>query len=77
MSTENLQNPEFLEKLKSVKTADELMALVQEEDIELSDEQLKAVSGGFYTCEDVVCWDVCPFYDLMNDGFLTSSALKK
>ena len=69
MSAENLQNPEFLEKVKSVKTADELMALVQEEGIELSDEQLQAISGGAYTCDDVVCWEVCPFLDLIESGF--------
>ncbi len=70
MSSENLRSPEFLEKLKSVKTTEELMAFVQEEGIELTDDQLKAVSGGAHTCNDVVCWEVCPFLDLLEAGFL-------
>ena len=77
MSSENLQNPEFLEKLKSAKTTEEFMALVQEEGIELTDEQLKAVSGGAFTCNDVVCWDVCPFLDLLEDGFLPCNKFNK
>ena len=38
--------PEQLEKAKACKTSDELMALVREEGIELTDEQLDAISGG-------------------------------
>lgn len=38
--------PEFLEKAKG-KTAEELIALVREEGVELTDEQLEAISGGW------------------------------
>ncbi|MBR2834409.1 MAG: hypothetical protein IKE43_01650 [Coriobacteriales bacterium] len=38
--------PEQIEKAKECKSADELVALAQEEGIELSDEQLEAFSGG-------------------------------
>ena len=55
MDFEKLNNPEFLEKLKSAKTPEELKALAQEEGVELSDEQLKAVSGGFDNCDNLVC----------------------
>ena len=46
MNFEDLKNPELQEKLKAAKTADELVALVKEEGVELSDEQLEAMSGG-------------------------------
>ena len=39
-------NPELQEKLKAANTPDELVALVKEEGMELSDEQLEAMSGG-------------------------------
>jgi hypothetical protein len=55
MDLEKLNNPEFLEKLKSVKTLEELKALAQEEGVELSDEQLEAVSGGFDDCNNLAC----------------------
>ena len=38
--------PEQLEKAKACKTADELVALAKEEGVELTDEQLDAISGG-------------------------------
>ena len=46
MNFEDLKNPELQEKLKSAKTPEELVALVKEEGLELSDEQLEAMSGG-------------------------------
>ena len=46
MDFEDLKNPELQEKLKSVKTGEELAALAAENGIELSDEQVEAVSGG-------------------------------
>ena len=55
MDSEKLNNPEFLEKLKSVKTPEELKALAKEGGMELSDEQLKAVSGGLNDCDNLVC----------------------
>ena len=46
MNFEDLKNPELQEKLKAVKTPDELVALAKSEGIDLSDEQLEAVAGG-------------------------------
>ena len=46
MEFEDLKNPELQDKLKACKTADELVALVKAEGVDLSDEQLKAVAGG-------------------------------
>ena len=46
MNIEDLKRPELQEKLKSVQTFDELVALAREEGMELTDEQLKALSGG-------------------------------
>ena len=57
----DLQNltPEQMEKARACKSAEELIALAEEEGIELSDEQLDGLSGGFnwgkcsgYTCPD-------------------------
>ena len=45
MNNENL-TPEFVEKAKG-KTAEELVNLAQDEGVELTDEQLEAVSGGW------------------------------
>ena len=39
--------PEQLAKAQSAKTADEIVALAQEEGIDLSDEELEKVSGGW------------------------------
>ena len=38
--------PEQQEKAKACKTANELIALANEEGVELSNEQLEAISGG-------------------------------
>ena len=43
---------ELKEKARTCKTADELVALAGAEGVELSDEQLEAVSGGLE-------WDEC------------------
>ena len=47
MNFEDLRNPELQEKLKSAKSVEELLALAKEQGVELSDEQLEAVSGGW------------------------------
>ena len=39
-------NEEQIAKLKECKTQEEMLALAKEEDIELTDEQLEAISGG-------------------------------
>ena len=44
--------PEQRKKAKEIKTADDLVAFAKEEGLELTDEQLDAVSGGgeWYEC---------------------------
>ena len=49
MNFEDLKNPELQGKLMSIKTNDELLALAKEEGIELTDDQIEAVSGGWGT----------------------------
>ena len=39
-------SPELLEKLKACKTAEEVMKLMSENDIELDDDMMEMVSGG-------------------------------
>ena len=46
MNFEDLKKPELQEKLMSAKTSDDLIALVKDEGIELSDEELDNISGG-------------------------------
>ena len=46
MDFEDLKNPELQEKLKACETAEELVALAEEQGIVLSDAQLKDVAGG-------------------------------
>ena len=54
MDLNNL-TPEQMEKAKACKSTDELIALAQSEGIELTDEQLEAVSGSeewYSLCDD-------------------------
>ena len=53
MNFEDLKNPELQEKLKAVKTTEELVNLVKEEGFMLSDTQLEGVAGGTWC-------DTCP-----------------
>lgn len=46
---------EQIAKVKACKNTEEILALAKEEGIELTDEQLEAVSGGACTM-----WDSCP-----------------
>ena len=46
MDFEKLQDPEFQEKLKTARTADEFLGIIREEGFELSDDMLDDVSGG-------------------------------
>ena len=45
-------NEEQIEKVKACKNQEELMALAEEEGVELTDEQLAAVSGGGCSNDD-------------------------
>ena len=58
--------PEMQEKARACKTPEDVLALAKEGGIELTDEQLEAVSGGEYDwgCFDKrQCIDVCSKYD--------------
>ena len=56
MNFDDLKNPELQERLKAVKTADELAELAEKAGIELTDEQLDRIAGGDGWCE---CTDYC------------------
>ena len=55
MSFEDL-DPKLIEKAKACKTAEDLVALVGEEGVELTNEQIEAISGGgdewYSLCDD-------------------------
>ena len=51
MNFEDLKNPELQDKLKAAKAPEDILALARDEGLELSDEELEAVSGGDF-------WDV-------------------
>ena len=46
MNFEDLKNPELQEKLKAASTLEELFAIAKENGLELSDDQIEAISGG-------------------------------
>ena len=49
--------PEQQEKAKACKTPEELVALAKEEGVELTDEQIEAMSGGYvWSCSDDCSW---------------------
>ena len=55
MDFENLDiAPELREKAKACTSPEELLALAKEEDYDLTDEELEAVSGGGWCCVTVV-----------------------
>ena len=55
MNFDNI-TPEQQERAKACKTTEELVALAEAEGIDLSDEQLEAVSGGDeWICDDKEC----------------------
>lgn len=51
MKLEDL-SPELREKAKACQTAEELFALAKEEGVELSEEDLESISGGWGTCPE-------------------------
>ena len=57
MNFEDLKNPELQERLKAAKTIEELAAIAAAEGVDLSDEELKAISGG--RCR-IYCNGYCP-----------------
>lgn len=55
--------PEQIEKAKACKTPEEILAMVREEGIELSDKQLEAIAGGGWKghqCPKCGSYDVEP-----------------
>ena len=64
MDLENMDiSPELREKAKACKTPEELLALAKKEGYKLSDEEMQAVSGGGWTCDDS-----CSRYNPSLDG---------
>jgi len=61
MEFENI-SPELKAKAMACKTPEELLALAREAGVELSDEQLSAVSGGGWRCEEQDWSSGCPHY---------------
>ena len=54
--------PELRDRARKCKTPEEILALAKEEGYELSEEELKAVSGGVkwtLWCSDRTCYQVC------------------
>lgn len=63
MNLDNL-TPEQIEKAKACKTTKELVALAKAEGVELTDDQLAAISGGDswgnpcpFKCDTLCTWD--------------------
>ena len=53
MDFENLDiSPELKEKAKACKSPEELLALAKAEGYKLSEDDLQAISGGGWTCDD-------------------------
>lgn len=48
-------SPEIKNKAAQCETSEDLINLAQEEGIELSDEQIEAISGGWGGCDDNQC----------------------
>lgn len=64
MNFEELKDSELQEKAKACKTPEELLALVKEEGVDLTDEDLKGISGGGSWDWD----DDCSSYDCIHGG---------
>ena len=48
MNFEDLKNPKLQERLQSAKTAEELLAIVREAGLKLSNAELAGISGGIW-----------------------------
>ena len=60
---------EQIARVKACKNQEELLKLAQKEDIELSDEQLAAVSGGSLMCATSTSLPKCPHCNSTNTAF--------
>ena len=63
---------ELINKAKACKSPEEIFALAKEEGIELTEEQLEAVSGGY-------CLEVppCPYCGSTNTHYMIKSMMKE
>lgn len=52
--------PEIKAKLQECKTADDIAALAKSEGYDLSDEELEAISGGTWGCNNRICSEFAP-----------------
>ena len=59
--------PEQLEKLRKITKIEELVALAKEEGLELTDEELEAISGGKGLSGCVICGLLAPPHITAND----------
>ena len=53
MNLEDLKNPELQEKLKGCETPEDVFELVKAEGVDLTPEQLQAISGGSWLSDFV------------------------
>ena len=70
MNFEDL-SPELQEKLKAAKTEEELLAIIAAEGIDLSEDQLKAISGGM--CR-IYCFADAPQPCVCYDDYTTTTS---
>ena len=59
MNFDDLKNPELQKKLMSAKTPDEMVALVKERGVELTDEQMEKIAGGYEWTDTTQYYHTC------------------
>ena len=59
MNFDDLKNPELQEKLKACETPEDVFELIRSEGIDLTDEELQAISGG---SDDGYCAQHCAMH---------------
>ena len=62
MNYEDLKNPEFQERLRACSSPKELVEVVREQGVGLSDEQLEQVAGGNVWEDEVTCYEITCAY---------------